>query len=110
MDVRRRVIWTWWGIRLNANSEFDADARFEFGENWTRFLKVLDDDRIDAAMASLKEFLDVDELHGKKFLDIGSGSGLFSLAARRLGATVTSFDYDPQSMACTRELKRRLPK
>ena len=27
--------------------------------------------------------------------------------ARRLGATVTSFDYDPQSVACTRELRRR---
>jgi 2-polyprenyl-6-hydroxyphenyl methylase/3-demethylubiquinone-9 3-methyltransferase len=29
------------------------------------------------------------------------------LAARRLGATVHSFDYDPQSVACTAELKRR---
>jgi 2-polyprenyl-6-hydroxyphenyl methylase/3-demethylubiquinone-9 3-methyltransferase len=40
-------------------------------------------------------------------LDIGSGSGLFSLAARRLGAKVQSFDYDPASVACTRELKAR---
>ena len=46
-------------------------------------------------------------LSGVSFLDIGSGSGLFSLAARRLGARVHSFDYDPQSVACTRELKRR---
>ena len=30
-------------------------------------------------------------------LDIGSGSGLFSLAARRLGARVHSFDYDTDS-------------
>jgi 2-polyprenyl-6-hydroxyphenyl methylase/3-demethylubiquinone-9 3-methyltransferase len=29
------------------------------------------------------------------------------LAARRLGARVRSFDYDPQSVACTRELRRR---
>ncbi|HEX6178379.1 MAG TPA: class I SAM-dependent methyltransferase, partial [Thermoanaerobaculia bacterium] len=41
------------------------------------------------------------------FLDIGSGSGLMSLAARRLGATVRSFDFDPQSVACTLELRRR---
>jgi 2-polyprenyl-6-hydroxyphenyl methylase/3-demethylubiquinone-9 3-methyltransferase len=41
------------------------------------------------------------------FLDIGSGSGLFSLAARQLGARVQSFDYDPRSVACTRELRRR---
>jgi len=46
-------------------------------------------------------------LEGLTFLDVGSGSGLFSLAARRLGARVVSFDYDPESVACTRALKRR---
>jgi 2-polyprenyl-6-hydroxyphenyl methylase/3-demethylubiquinone-9 3-methyltransferase len=51
--------------------------------------------------------LEVERLDGKRFLDIGSGSGLFSLAARRLGARVHSFDFDPQSVACTRELRRR---
>ena len=40
-------------------------------------------------------------------MDIGSGSGLFSLAARRLGAWIYSFDFDPISVACTKELKRR---
>ena len=92
---------------MNANSGMHAETRFEFGANWVRFLEVLDDDRIDDAVASLKKFLDVDNLQGQRFLDIGSGSGLFSLAARRLGATVTSFDFDPQSVACTEELKRR---
>lgn len=81
--------------------------RFEFGKNWTAFLKVLDEDRILTAEKSLQEMLGIESLNGKSFLDIGSGSGLFSLAARRLGATVYSFDYDPQSMACTQELKRR---
>ena len=51
--------------------------------------------------------LEIDDLKGKSFLDIGSGSGLFSLSARRLGAKVYSFDYDPLSVACTMELKRR---
>jgi len=46
-------------------------------------------------------------LEVKTFLDIGSGSGLFSLAARRLGARVHSFDFDNDSVACTAELKRR---
>jgi 2-polyprenyl-6-hydroxyphenyl methylase/3-demethylubiquinone-9 3-methyltransferase len=32
---------------------------------------------------------------------------LFSLAARRLGASVVSFDYDPASVACAEELRRR---
>ena len=46
-------------------------------------------------------------LSGKSFLDIGSGSGLFSLAASRLGARVLSIDYDAQSVGCTQELKSR---
>ena len=81
--------------------------RFEFGQNWRRFLKVVDKDRIAEAERSLKEMLDVEDLNGKSFLDVGSGSGLFSLAARRLGARVHSFDYDSQSVACTAELKRQ---
>ena len=83
------------------------DRRFAFGENWRRFLSVLTDERIEEATKSLREFLGCESLAGKTFLDIGSGSGLFSLAARRMGATVTSFDYDAQSVACTQELKRR---
>lgn len=86
----------------------DADKeRFAFGANWQRFLDVLDDDRIQIAEKSVKSMLGVDTLADRAFLDIGSGSGLFSLAAKRLGARVISFDYDPQSVACTRELKRR---
>src|SRR5262249_43922399 len=47
-------------------------------------------------------------LAGRNFLDVGSGSGLFSLAAMSLGAAkVHSFDYDPHSVACARELRRR---
>ncbi|NWF91946.1 MAG: class I SAM-dependent methyltransferase [Syntrophaceae bacterium] len=84
-----------------------VDKRFEFGKNWRRFLSILDEERIMEAQKSLKRMLDVDHLNGKSFLDIGCGSGLFSLAARRLGAKVHSFDYDPLSVACTEELKRR---
>lgn len=47
------------------------------------------------------------DLAGKRFLDIGCGSGLFSLAAFHLGATVHSFDYDPDAVACALELRRR---
>ena len=47
-------------------------------------------------------------LSGKHFLDIGSGSGLFSLGAIRLGAAVVhSFDYDRDSVACTQSVKDR---
>jgi 2-polyprenyl-6-hydroxyphenyl methylase/3-demethylubiquinone-9 3-methyltransferase len=87
--------------------EIQAGARFAFGSNWAKYHSLLDEQRILGAEASLKEMLRLEDLRGKTFLDVGSGSGLFSLAARRLGATVHSFDYDPESVACTQELKRR---
>src|SRR3954454_6502789 len=83
-----------------------AGGRFAFGRNWRRFLERLSDERIAAAESSLREHLG--ELTGRSFLDVGSGSGLFSLAAMRLGATrVHSFDFDTESVACTQELRRR---
>jgi 2-polyprenyl-6-hydroxyphenyl methylase/3-demethylubiquinone-9 3-methyltransferase len=94
-------------LTTNHDSEVARGQRFEFGANWARFLKVLNEERIAQAETSLKDTLGVPDLTGKRFLDAGSGSGLFSLAARRLGASVHSFDYDPQSVACTQELKRR---
>ncbi|MGB7345961.1 MAG: methyltransferase domain-containing protein [Pirellulaceae bacterium] len=91
-----------------SGSEDLADQqRFAFGKNWQAFLKTMDDARIEQAVASLVEKLGVDSLEGTTFLDIGSGSGLFSLAAHRLGAEVTSIDFDDQSVACTQDLKQR---
>jgi len=94
-------------VSVDHAREIASGERFEFGENWNQFLQVVDEGRIQQAVDSLKEMLAVENLEGKSFLDAGSGSGLFSLAASRLGANVCSFDYDPQSVACTRELKRR---
>ena len=88
-------------------AEVAAGERFQFGENWARFLAVLNDERIAQAENSLKKFLECDSLQGLTFLDIGSGSGLFSLAARKLGAKVFSFDYDSHSVACTQKLRSR---
>ncbi|MBV8505948.1 MAG: methyltransferase domain-containing protein [Alphaproteobacteria bacterium] len=87
--------------------EVTAGRRFRFGRNWASFLKRLNEARIAEAEKNLIEFLGEKSLAGRAFLDVGSGSGLSSLAARRLGATVTSFDYDGQSVACTEELRRR---
>jgi 2-polyprenyl-3-methyl-5-hydroxy-6-metoxy-1,4-benzoquinol methylase len=87
--------------------EVTSGKRFEFGRNWTRFLSAVDEARVADAVRSLKEMLGVESLEGKRFLDIGSGSGLFSLAAARLGAAVHSFDFDPHSVNCTSEMKRR---
>src|SRR6478672_8562065 len=92
---------------MNAQVEIESGDRFTFGANWASFLNTLDDDRIAAAEGSLREWLGVTDLKGLRFVDVGCGSGLFSLAASRLGARVHSFDYDKASVASTQELKRR---
>jgi 2-polyprenyl-6-hydroxyphenyl methylase/3-demethylubiquinone-9 3-methyltransferase len=84
----------------------NSEVRFRFGQNWTNFLSIVDERRIAEATARLSEVLG--DIRGRTFLDVGSGSGIHSLAAIRLGASrVYSFDYDLQSVACTQEMKRR---
>ena len=87
--------------------DIENKQRFEFGKNWAAFLGSLNESRIHEAEKSLVEMLGCDSLSGKRFLDVGCGSGLFSLVARRLGASVHSFDFDPMSVACTAELRNR---
>jgi len=92
----------------NQTIKHDGELRFKFGENWGRFIASLTEEQIVEAEKSLKTMMRLDSLEGKKFLDVGNGSGLFSLAAMRLGASyVHSFDYDIQSVNCAKELKRR---
>jgi len=81
--------------------------RFGFGANWQKYLNEIDEQAVNQAMQHLTDQLDVDDLKGKKFIDLGSGSGLFSLAAYKLGANVYSLDYDPQSVDATRSLKNK---
>jgi len=93
---------------MDNHTSTNENLRFEFGENWGRFIANLTEEQIVDAENSLKSMLRMETLVGKRFLDIGNGSGLFSLAALRLGASyVYSFDYDIQSVNCALELKRR---
>ena len=86
----------------------DNMIRFSFGKNWQSFLnKALTPQRIDEAVDSLRQLFGVNNFEGQTFLDIGCGSGLFSLAARKLGGRVRSFDVDPLCVECANELKKR---
>lgn len=86
-----------------------SDKAYEFGQNWRSFIDgYFDEDRLDEASRSLTQFLKLGTLENRTFLDIGCGSGLFSLAAQRLGASrVVSIDVDDDSVDCCRELWSR---
>ena len=90
------------------SSKNTAD-RFAFGSNWQRYLATAyTPERVQIAQQHLLSFLGLPRLDGMSFLDIGSGSGLHSLAAWQAGASnVTSFDYDLQSVEATGSLRRQ---
>ena len=83
--------------------------RYEFGKNWTQYIEQhFSEERVTLAQESMLRFLNLKNLKGKKFLDIGCGSGIHSLAAYRAGADqVTSFDFDLDSVSITRRLHER---
>lgn len=77
----------------------DDCQRFAFGKNWEDFVRnSLTEERIEIATKHLLDFLEVSNLNGLSFIDIGSGSGIHSLAAyRSRAASIISFDVDPDS-------------
>lgn len=85
------------------------EARFAFGQNWREFLKnVRMDEALQKATEHSRNFLGLSSMEGKRFLDLGSGSGLFSLAALRMGAQeVVSVDIDADSIACATYLREQ---
>jgi 2-polyprenyl-6-hydroxyphenyl methylase/3-demethylubiquinone-9 3-methyltransferase len=106
MTQRHNLFWTRvMETNDSVDQEIAAGERFEFGKNWTNFLAEIDNTRIQQAMLAIEKLFDGKSLVGKTFLDVGSGSGLMSLAARKLGMLVVSFDFDPASVACTNKLR-----
>lgn len=81
----------------------DISTHYEFGINWKDYSDKIDQEAIEKAEQGLTKLISQDDISGKTFLDIGSGSGLHSLAALRLGAEfVTAIDIDPNSVETTR--------
>ncbi|MDW8260139.1 MAG: methyltransferase domain-containing protein, partial [Gammaproteobacteria bacterium] len=72
------------------------------------YVEKIGEREINAAITGLRRLLGENDLAGKSFIDIGSGSGLHSLAALRLGASrVIAVDIDADSVQATRSLLGR---
>lgn len=85
-----------------------ATSHFAFGRNWAEYAEKITEAEIEEAVRGLSRLLGGARLTGLRFLDIGSGSGLHSLAALRLGAReVLAVDIDPDSVATTRAVLAR---
>jgi 2-polyprenyl-6-hydroxyphenyl methylase/3-demethylubiquinone-9 3-methyltransferase len=80
---------------------------FSFGENWEGYLAgCFSEERLRIAKDWLLGFLELPDLKGKRFIDVGCGSGLSSLAAHDAGADrLFSFDVDPASVRATTRLR-----
>jgi len=85
------------------NSVNDIEPRFNFGSNWLRYSHTIDEATLASCTVALKRLLCGRSLEGKRFLDIGCGAGVHSIAADRLGAgSIAALDYDADSVEATR--------
>lgn len=84
---------------------------FNFGKNWEEYsLKKLDHNKLQQAEDSILDLLDEEEIKikTKSFLDIGCGTGVFSIVAMKLGANrVVGIDINPKCIEVARENSRR---
>jgi len=77
---------------------------FDFGSNWAEFSKRhVDRQSLETACVSMRALLGTENITGKSFIDIGCGSGLFSIAAHRLGAAkVVGIDVNSRCIEIAR--------
>jgi 2-polyprenyl-3-methyl-5-hydroxy-6-metoxy-1,4-benzoquinol methylase len=93
---------------MDASAEINNGERFEFGKNWSALISQLSTSDLISAEEDLTYYLGEKSINiGNTFLDIGSGSGLTSAAASRLGFNVTSMDFDNECVSATRTLRKR---
>lgn len=92
----------------NSKGLLSASTHFAFGKNWADYAELIGEPQIIEAVRGLTRLLGSQRLDGKRFLDIGCGSGLHSLAALKLGAAeVLAVDIDPDSVATTKTVLDR---
>ncbi|TXG84720.1 MAG: class I SAM-dependent methyltransferase [Sphingomonadales bacterium] len=89
----------------SGNDLRSVDTHFAFGDNWREYSEKIDEATIVQAEIGLLKLISPEQLQGARFLDIGCGSGLHSLAASRLGAgEIVALDIDPVSVSTTRKV------
>jgi SAM-dependent methyltransferase len=83
---------------------------FDFGSNWQAFSEQhIDDQRLAIAAGSIQGLLRRKTLSGVSMLDVGCGSGLFSIAAYQLGAAkIVGIDINPRCIAISERNRDRL--
>jgi len=80
-----------------------VSERFAFGKNWAAYCENLQPEDYFSAKESLEKLLP--DIKNKSFLDVGCGSGLFSIAASGFGASsVLGVDVDPECILTSKEL------
>jgi len=84
----------------------DTATRFAFGKNWRNYARTVDEQTLEKGQESLSGLLEIN-LEGRSFLDVGCGSGLFTASAALMGAEVTAFDFDADSVTTTVDLLER---
>ncbi len=88
---------------------YQKERHFSFGKNWKKFLKTVNERRITEAKKSLvNSFSGEEKIINKTFIDVGCGSGLFSLAASLIGVkSLVSVDVDEYSIECAKYLRKK---
>ena len=61
---------------MNARAEIQQGERFQFGRNWSTFLRNVNEQVIERAERSLVEFLELDDLHGRSLALVDRHSAL----------------------------------
>lgn len=95
------------------DSDSNSDqSGFDFGSNWRAFSEArMTPQSLELARESLASLVGAERIRNARFLDVGCGSGLFSLAAAVLDAReVLGFDLSAEAVAVSRDnLARLLP-
>ena len=92
---------------MTSSKDKNLETHFSFGQNWSDYSEIVEERHILSAEENLTRLMNSVDFKGRKWCDIGCGSGIHAVAAARLGAIVSAVDIDPQSIVTTDRLSRK---